>query len=71
MRPGGFCEGELDPCPLVTVGADRLRLGERGLREMTDRELAAAVLEIKGMPLQRVKSPLAHAEALFGQEEAL
>lgn len=67
----GFAGVELDARPLVTIRSDRLRLGEPGAQEMTDRELLAAVLEIRGMPPQRVETLLAHAEALFGQEEVL
>lgn len=56
---------------LVTTRADRLRLGERGPEGITHVELAAAVLEIKGMWPELAESLLAHAEALFGQEESL
>ncbi len=65
----GFSGLELDARPLVTIRLDRLRLGERGLDEMTVRELLAVVLEIKEMPPGRVETLLTHAEALLEQEE--
>ncbi len=46
----------------------RVRLGERAPEEMTDRELLAKYLEIKGTPPERIEALLARAERIFEEE---